>query len=417
MTKLCFVFGLLMALFCSNRLQAQEDEILEIVSGPMYGHFTDSTQHFWLAAAADAYKTPYQNWLPNFNEEVYAYFTEQTDYEVKEILQSTLANKKYILISGVLRKKKNNSLGRDISFLVGSCAMKVPMPPLFFNKKRERIFETMTRHDKDFMVWLGDNVYYWSGQWKTKKKMHKKNMEARLNPRIINFLTSCPQYAIWDDHDYGPNNSGANYSGKYNSLDIFESYWANPSYGTDSVAGVFNHFSHGDADFFMVDGRFHAEDGKTLWGDAQTQWLEEKLKASTANFKFILTGTQIISDGLGEDMGDYADSRDSFYTFLEREKISGVIIISGDRHYGELMKLNRKNSYPIYEMTTSPLTSFINPAYARVSAVRQDKVILQPNFGKVHLFGNENNRKCRLELYDALGNKLWIVDIPLSELK
>lgn len=407
---------LLLSIVCFST-KAQETPVLNVVAGPMYGHFTDSTQHFWMAVGIAPYAAPDQSWLSNFNREVYRYFKTETDFEVEEINNGTIANNRYVLVSGKLRKKKKTTLGNDISFLVGSCAMKMPSPPLFFTKKRERIFTTMTKHDKDFMVWLGDNVYYWFGQWNNKRKMHKVNLTARLNPKINDFLTSCPQYAIWDDHDFGPNNSGATYEGKYRSLEVFKNYWANPYYGLDTAAGIFSHFSHGDADFFMLDGRFYAENNKTLWGKAQTDWLKEKLKASTANFKFILSGTQIVSDGLGEDLGDYDTTRQEFYNFLEAENISGVIIISGDRHYGELMKLERPDSYPIYELTTSPLTSFVNPAFAKVSATRQERVIVEPNFGKVHLFGSGANRKCRLELYDALGKKLWVRDILLSDLK
>jgi alkaline phosphatase D len=398
-------------------LIAQEASALNVVAGPLYGHFTDTTQNFWIAIKIDPFAGPEQNWLPSFNQAIYHYFEQETDFTVARVDRATIARTNYVLVNGVLNRKKRTRITKDISFLIGSCAMKVPAPPLFFTRKRERIFTTMTKHDKDFMIWLGDNVYYWFGQWNQKKKMHKVNLQARLNPKIDDFMKSCPQYAIWDDHDFGPNNSGASYEGKKRSLEIFKTYWANPYYGLDTAAGVFSHFSHSDADFFLMDGRYYAEDDKTLWGTAQTQWLKEKLKASTANFKFILSGTQIISDGAGEDMGDYDTTRQHFYDFLESEKITGVIVISGDRHYGELMRLERPNSYPIYEITTSPLTSFINPAYTRISAVRQGEVTTEPNFGKVHLFGKGENRKCRLELYDAVGKKLWERDIPLAELQ
>ncbi len=412
MTKVIFI----LISFWASTIVAQN---FKFVSGPIYGHFTDSSQHFWLMAQP-LNNTIYGNWNAIFNKEIYKYFEDSTGYQVKTILESKTINKGYVVVTGILRKEKITPTTKEnLSFLVGSCAMKMPFPLLFLGKKRENIYSVMTTQHKDFMIWLGDNVYYWNGQWKTKKKMHRQNIIARTNPKIRSLLQSCPQYAIWDDHDYGPNNSGKSYYGKYNSLEIFKTYWANPSYGLEATAGVFSCFSQGDADFFMLDGRFYAEHGQSMLGKEQTLWLKEKLKASKANFKFIISGTQIISSPLsGEDMGDYGASRQDFYDFLSREKISGVIIISGDRHYAELVKMERENTYPLYEMTTSPLTSMINPSYPKDSEIRQKNTLaLEPNFGKIHLLGTDSDRKCRLELYNAQGKILWTKDILLSELK
>jgi alkaline phosphatase D len=38
-------------------------------------------------------------------------------------------------------------------------------------------------------------------------------------------------YGIWDDHDYGPNDSDSTAEGRQTSLETFKSMWANPSYG------------------------------------------------------------------------------------------------------------------------------------------------------------------------------------------
>ena len=40
------------------------------------------------------------------------------------------------------------------------------------------------------------------------------------------------------------------------------------------------------------------------------------------------------------------------------EKIEGVVFLSGDRHYSELTKTEFEGLYPIYELTSSGITSF-----------------------------------------------------------
>ncbi len=389
----------------------------DVEIGPIYGHYTDTTRHFWMLVKPNTQDDPLVDWVTQFNVDLYEYFEQFTEEQVRKIERSSMIKDRYILVSGILNIKKPQPAKADISFLIGSCAF--PYPFAFWGgKDKEVIFDAMFKHDKDFMLWMGDNVYYLLGEWKQKKRMHKKNLKMRFKPKLRKFLESCPQYATWDDHDFAGNNEHGDYSGKYQSLEIFKDYWANPYYGTDSTLGVFCHFSHADADFFMLDARFYASDSSML-GEGQTKWLKEKLEASTANFKFIVSGTQILSDNpLGEDLGDFANSKADLMNFLKEKDIKGVIFLSGDRHYGELVKLEREGTYPLYEMTSSPLTSLVNPAYTKNNPLRlPETLVLDLNFGKVHLFGQGENRRCRLELLGRTGELFWQQDIFLSEIQ
>lgn len=406
------IFFLFLILSIDTNAQNFDVEI-----GPIYGDYTDSTRRFWLLVKPHAKEDILLDWITQLNADLYEYFDEYTDMTVKSVERSLMVMESYLIIKGVVNVKKTVAAAPNLSFLIGSCAF--PYPFAFWNgKKREVIFETMTKHDKDFMLWMGDNVYYLWGEWKSKKKMHKKNLKMRFNPRLKGLLESCPQYAIWDDHDFADNNDRGSYLGKYESLEMFKNYWVNPYYGLDTASGVFCHFSQADADFFMLDVRFHSNDSSML-GIAQTKWLKEQLKASKANFKFIVSGTQILSDNpIGEDLGDYGQSKEDLLTFLEEEKIKGVIFLSGDRHYGELLKLERENNYPIYEMTSSPLTSLVNPAYTKANPIRlPNTLVADLNFGKIHLFGSGQKRRCRLEMFDKDGGLFWQHDIFLSELQ
>jgi alkaline phosphatase D len=84
-----------------------------------------------------------------------------------------------------------------------------------------------------------------------------------------------PTYAMWDDHDYGPNNSDGTAPGKENSLRAFAS--CSPTRPPASMARrAFYRFAWGDVDFFMLDGRYHRspdkdpnDDNKRMLGDGQ----------------------------------------------------------------------------------------------------------------------------------------------------
>lgn len=394
--------------------QAQDFEVL---AGPVYGHYTDSTRQFWMAVAPHQQQVPYGEWVSSLNADLFEYFQVHENIQVEQVTRSQLVLDRYVLIQGIVQHIPPPKEHHNLTFLVGSCAF--PYPFMFWRAgDKELIFDVMTEHEKDFMIWMGDNVYYLNGEWRKKQKMHQKNLRMRFNTKLDKFLKSCSQYAIWDDHDFGGNNAHSQHRNKYASLDIFNQYWNNPYAGLDTTPGVFCHFSQEDAEFFLLDARFHANDTSML-GASQTQWLFEQLKASQANFKFIVSGTQILPNNpTGEDMGDFGEDREKLLSFLEEEGITGVIFLSGDRHYGELMKLERARTYPLYEMTSSPLTSLVNPAYTRKNPLREPETLaVVANFGKVELMGEGKERFCRLALFDKTGQLLWSEDIALMDLQ
>lgn len=406
--------GLSLLLGLVSPLYAQD---FDVVSGPIYGHYTDTTCQFWIAIAPKASPLPFAEWLSTLNADLYSYFRTEYQQPIIDIEQSNFVLEHYVLVKGTIAFQKPPRTDDNLTFLVGSCAF--PYPFAFWGDAgRSEIFTTMTEHDKDFMIWMGDNVYYLNGEWRSKRRMHKKTLAMRIGPRLHTFLKSCPQYAIWDDHDYGPNNGKSNARYKYQSLDVFKQYWPNPYAGQDTVPGIFCHFRQGDAEFFLLDVRFHAND-TTMLGREQLAWLKKGLQQSTANFKFIVSGTQLLADNpTGEDWNDFGNESTDFWDFLTKERISGVVLLSGDRHYGELMKHERTGSYPIYELTSSPLTSFVNPAYTKNNPLRQAATLaVESNFGKVELLGTGEGRLCRLSLFNRTGDLLWHKDVPLSALQ
>ena len=44
-------------------------------------------------------------------------------------------------------------------------------------------------------------------------------------------------------------------------------------------------------------------------------------------------------------------------TGCRRRRVDGVIFATGDRHFTELLRVERPGAYPLYEFTSSPLTS------------------------------------------------------------
>lgn len=323
----------------------------------------------------------------------------------------------------------------DFKFLTGSCA--------FFNEPiydrpgkpyggDSSIFETMSNENAAFMLWLGDNWYYrevdccdW-GLW-------YRASRDRSHKVLQNFLKSMSHYAIWDDHDFGPNNAGNEWLYRNEARKVFDSYWCNPA-KYESYDGIYTRFSFNDVDFFLMDSRtFRTSDnhndsingkpnpGKIMWGAEQLKWLKNQLINSRAPFKIIANGSPILNtynkyDCLVHFVNEYNELMD----FIAQEKITGVLFFSGDRHHSEIISKKTGAGYSTYEIVSSSLTSGIykvpdsektNPDLIKESIVEQN------NYTRVSVSGKPKDRKMKFEFMDVKGKPVFDWEIHENQLK
>lgn len=317
----------------------------------------------------------------------------------------------------------------DFSFLAGSCT--------YFNEPEfdrpgrpyggdSSIFESMARTPGSFMLWLGDNWYTREVDYYSEWGLWYRASHDRAQPVLRNFLKAMPHLAIWDDHDFGPNDMGKAYTLKENSRQVFKAYWCNPSFGEED-RGVYSQYSHGDADFFLLDDRyFRSSDelpdsvngkpnpDKRMYGPAQMEWLKNALAVSKATFKFIVTGSQALNPVSPFDkIKDFPVEYQELMDFLDSHKIKGVVFLTGDRHHSEVIRLPRTNNYPLYDITVSPLTSGTHK-FGKEEANNPYRVFglaEKQNYARISITGPRNNRKLTCEFLGVQGEKLgeWSV--------
>jgi alkaline phosphatase D len=323
----------------------------------------------------------------------------------------------------------------DFSFLTGSCA--------YFNEPvydrpgkpyggDSSIFETMAREPAAFMLWLGDNWYTREVDVGSVWGLWYRASHDRALPVLQRFWKAMPQYAIWDDHDYGPDNSDGSYGLKEVSLDIFKKYWSNPFYGQDGQ-GIYTQLAYGDVDLFLTDDRYFRSademldslDGKPnprkhFLGRKQLDWLEDALIQSSASFKIIVVGSQVLNPySRDEGFRNYSAEFNELMRFLEAQQIRGVLFLSGDRHHSEIVRMDRPGSYPLYDITVSPFTSGvakvqgdeINNPYRVAGSLVQEQ-----NYGKFILTGKKNERMLTVEFHGVDGRRLSSWSISQQQL-
>lgn len=291
----------------------------------------------------------------------------------------------------------------------GSCAR-------FQQDRKQAIWEVISDWDPDLFFWLGDNIY---GDTLDPDILAEEYRRQRDLPFMQMFLARVPQLAIWDDHDYGINNSSHKNPIKEEALDVFKLYWPNPSYGLPDAPGVFFNYSYGGVDFFFLDNRYYRDpnsmpDGpdKTHLGKAQKQWLKNELLSSKAPFKMLVSGggwTKAKGMG-GDSWASYIHERNEIFNFIRDNEIKGVVLVSGDTHIGELNAIpwSEHGGYDFYDLVSSPLAQ--NPEDGWLSRRPEIRIrpafFTAPNFGLIE-FDMRNEPTLRFQVIDEYGYSVW----------
>lgn len=233
----------------------------------------------------------------------------------------------------------------------------------------ERMWDTLARQSFDAFLLLGDNVYV---DYPTVPEAQQYCYYRRQSrPEFRRFTPNVPIYAIWDDHDFVDNDGEGGPeidtpSWKRPVWNIFKDQWPNPYYGGGNEhPGCWFDFSIGDIDFIMLDCRYYRENPKevndpSMLGEFQKNWLKERLRTSTATFKVIASSVPWAKNtkpGSDDTWDGFPNEREEIFSFIEENKIDGVLLLSADRHRSDAWKVVRSNGYTMYDLMSSKLTN------------------------------------------------------------
>jgi len=288
------------------------------------------------------------------------------------------------------------------------------------------IFNTIAESDPDLMIWLGDNVYFREVDWGSKSGMHHRYSHMRKLPELQELLGACPHVAIWDDHDYGPNDADGSWIHKDWAAEAFRNFWPNPSQGLPDAdgKGITGGFSFMDVEVFLLDNRTFRVNPDNLtrtpqmMGNAQLDWLISALQFSQAPFKLVAIGGQVVSDFAEyENMARFEEERNELLRRIDEENIQGVVFLTGDRHSSELSQLTLPGGRTVLDFTCSALTS---GAYDHSGEPNHNRIegtsIGIRNYGTLSFGGPLDNRVMTIRTMDGEGNLLWERKFAASDL-
>ena len=153
----------------------------------------------------------------------------------------------------------------------------------------------------------------------------------------------------------------------------------------------------------------------TFLGAAQWAWLEQRLQES-AELRIIATSNQFSHEYNGwESWTNVPHERERMIQLIKNTGTEGVVFISGDVHWGEISRLEVTDNYPLYDVTSSGITSTwdsVEPNENRVGPV-----IRQNNIGLIQLEIGGEESLVELALIDLTGLRVAETQFELEQLR
>ena len=336
-----------------------------LTHGPMVGHTTSSSARVWFRTASRLPVQILYGLQPDLSDfALTASHTTELDDDFTGVLdlEGLEPDSRYyyqVQVDGVAESPPGISLrtapvaGGVFNVALGSCTREDVFA-------EQPIFQSIQTHEPEMLLMIGDNHY--ADTTDPARLDFFYRLSRGITDRAV-LLAVTPTWAVWDDHDFTGNDSLGSAPQKERSLAAFKRYWANPSYATDGLDGIWSNIVWGDVEFFLLDGRYYRDDpnepNPSLLGPDQLAWLLAGLDASTATFKVLVSGSQWTPSGSTDSWASYDAEREAILDHVMESGIAGVVLVSGDVHRAEVRRLRDRSSttYPVWEFTSSPLAN------------------------------------------------------------
>jgi alkaline phosphatase D len=279
------------------------------------------------------------------------------------------------------------------------------------------LWDSILKFQPQLWIWLGDNIY---GDTDDMTVLAEKWNAQKKNPGYRKLRNVCSVEGIWDDHDYGRNDAGSDFERKKDSQLLILDFLDEPA---DSPrrrqSGIYASRIFGPEGrrvcLILLDVRTHRDKPQTdgdILGEAQWAWLEKTLRGSTAQIHLICSGSQILpTEHRHEKWSDYPESRGRLLKLIASTQSNGTILLSGDRHFGEVSRLEDVwRGQTLYELTTSGLTHSYKIFRGEMNQLRVGEPFAELNFGTLLI--DWNRRSIEIAIRDARGNATRTVHMP-----
>lgn len=245
-------------------------------------------------------------------------------------------------VGGVLRAEPL-SRGRVRTFPLGTGSFKIAFASCSdYRKPDQRAFDAIAEEKPLIFFHMGDLHY--NDTDSLNPDDYRENYDAILNHPVQSALYRNVSLAyMWDDHDFSGNDSDTTAIGREPARTVYRE--RTPHYPIAATGGTMAQaFTIGRVRVIMTDNRSGSvpptqreSATKTRLGVAQKAWFKQELISSRdAGFPltiWVCSQPWIAPAQLGSDTwGGYATERTEIANFIRDNRITNVVLLSGDMH-------------------------------------------------------------------------------------
>jgi len=207
------------------------------------------------------------------------------------------------------------------------------------------VFDAIRQHQPLFFLHTGDLHYEDIAENRVERFYDAFARVLLASPRQNLFFRDLQVPYMWDDHDYGPNDSDIRAPGREAALESYRAVVPHyPFFHRDSdpLQPVGQAFSVGRVRFLIPDLRSRRthnglEDGpeKTMMGPEQLRWFLDELREAQGKYAltvFVSGVPWIDSSNRPDSWAEYAYERSRISNFMVEHGIDRVIMLAGDSH-------------------------------------------------------------------------------------
>ena len=264
------------------------------------------------------------------------------------------------------------------------------------------LWDDILAKNPNLWIWGGDNIYSDTYDMSEIKAAYEEQI---AHPEYKKLVSRTKILGTWDDHDYGKNDAGAEYTMKKESQQLFLDFMGVSE--TDkrrNIEGIYYSevlkIDKGSIKIIVLDTRYFRSElekdtqtkkrykptkntDTTILGETQWQWLNNELKSSNANFNIIVGSIQFLSKEHGfETWGNFPHEVNKLQNVIVNSKAKGVLLLSGDRHISEFSRMSVEGlSYPLIDFTSSGLTHSYTNFSGENNKYRVGKVVSGKSYG------------------------------------
>jgi alkaline phosphatase D len=327
-----------------------------------------------------------------------------------------------------------------VSWPTGQALTRIAVASCRTQEKPAPILDALVAREPDLFLYIGDNVY--GDVWSFSPDMEELfEAYSALSDQddFQRLAATLPMMATWDDHDYGLNDAGGSFYGKFGSEAIFETYWGMQEHPVAERDGIYYSQVFGPVgqrvQIIMLDTRFFRSEltrspnrnapgmeryipsdapDQEMLGPQQWAWLEAELQVP-ADLRLLVSSVQVLADAHGwEAWKQLPLEQTRLYEVLDASGAQGVILVSGDRHLSALYRQDGLVSFPLYEITASSLNLSNRDESDEMSSNQLGAAYSKENFGEIGI--DWEDRKVRLSVHDLTGNAVREQTIGFDEI-